>query len=80
MTFKAEAENQLGQTIKVLKFDRGGECTFNALSLFCEQNGIVHEFSAPYTPAFNGVAERKNITLMDIINTMLLSSRVLENL
>ena len=80
MIFKAEAENQLSKTIKVLRSDRGGEYTSNAMSTFCEQNGIVHEFTAPYTPESNGVAERKNRTLMDMVNAMLLSSGVPENL
>ena len=36
MIFKAEAENQLSKTIKVLRSDRGGEYTSNAMSTFCE--------------------------------------------
>ena len=49
MIFKAKAKNKLWKTIKVFILDRGGEYTSNALSLFHEQNGIVHEFTAPYT-------------------------------
>ncbi|KAK9671610.1 hypothetical protein RND81_12G042100 [Saponaria officinalis] len=40
-----------------------------------KKNGIIHEFSAPYTyPKQNCVAERKNRTLKDMMNAMLLSS------
>lgn len=31
------------KTIKVLNSDRGGEHTSNAISSFCEENGIVHD-------------------------------------
>jgi transposase InsO family protein len=33
--------------------------------------GIKHEFPSPYTPQPNGVVERKNITLLDMVRTML---------
>ena len=35
----------------------------NKFNLFCEKNDIIHDFSAPYTPKQNGVAERKNRTV-----------------
>jgi hypothetical protein len=38
---------------------------------FLEDEGIKHEFSAPYTPQQNGVVERKNRTLIDMARTML---------
>jgi hypothetical protein len=38
---------------------------------FLEEEGIKHEFSAPYTPQQNGVVERKNKTLIDMARTML---------
>jgi transposase InsO family protein len=38
---------------------------------FLEEEGIKHEFSAPYTPKQNGVVERKNRTLIDMARTML---------
>ena len=40
---------------------------------------IIYEVTAPYTPQFNGVAERKSITLMDMVNCMLLSLGASEN-
>jgi hypothetical protein len=33
---------------------------------FLDEEGIKHEFSSPYTPQQNGVAERKNHTLNQI--------------
>jgi hypothetical protein len=38
---------------------------------YFEEEGIKHEFSAPYTPQQNGVVERKNRTLIDMARTML---------
>jgi transposase InsO family protein len=38
---------------------------------YLEEEGIKHEFFAPYTPQRNGVAERKNMSLLDMARTML---------
>ena len=36
--------------------------------------GIIHETPPPYSPASNGVAERKNRTLVELTNAMLIES------
>ncbi|KAM1493880.1 hypothetical protein ACFX10_025604 [Malus domestica] len=79
-TYKAEVENQLNKKIKVLRSDRGGEYESSAFADFCNEHGIVHQTTAPYTPQQNGVAERKNRTLKDMINSMLNSSRLPHNM
>ena len=38
---------------------------------FCEEKGIIHEFSTPRTPQHNGVVERKNRTLIEATRTMI---------
>jgi transposase InsO family protein len=38
---------------------------------YFEEEGVKHEFSAPYTPQQNGVVERKNRTLINMVRTML---------
>ena len=43
---------------------------------YCNSRGIHHEFSAPYTPQQNGVAERKNRTLIEAAQTMLADSKL----
>ena len=71
--YKNEVENQLDKKIKVIRSDRGGEYE----SLFgelCSQHGIIHQTTAPYSPQQNGVAERKNRTLKEMMNAMLISS------
>ncbi len=72
--FKNEAETQTGKKLKRLRSDRGGEYESNPFMYYCQENGIVHEETPPYTPQSNGVAERKNRTLTDMINSLLISS------
>ena len=69
--YKAKAENQLDRKIKRLRSDRGGEYFSNEFDLFCVEHSIIHERTRPYSPQSNGVAERKNRTLTDMVNTML---------
>jgi hypothetical protein len=69
--YKAKVENILGCMIKLLRSDRGGEYFNNDFDNFYEINGIIHKRTTPYTVQQNGVAERKNRTLMDMINIML---------
>ena len=69
--YKAEVENQLERKIKHLRSDRGGEYFSNTFDTFCEEHGIVHERTPPYSPQSNGIAERKNRTLTDLVNAML---------
>src|SRR3954462_4648347 len=69
--YKAEAENQLDLKIKRLRSDHGGEYFSNEFDLFCMEHGIIHEWTPPYSPQSNGVAERKNRTLTDLVNAML---------
>jgi transposase InsO family protein len=70
-TYKAEIENQLEKKIKRFRSDRCGEYFFNEFGLFCAEHGIIHERMLPYSPQSNGVTERKNHTLTDLVNSML---------
>ncbi|CAH9099164.1 unnamed protein product [Cuscuta epithymum] len=69
--FKALVENQTGKSVKALRTDRGGEFSSNAFTDFCDEQGIRREFTAPYTPEQNGVAERKNRTVVEMARSML---------
>jgi transposase InsO family protein len=69
--YKAKAENQLDRKIKHLRSDHGGEYFSNKFDSFCAERGIIHERTLPYSPQSNGVAERKNLTLTDLVNAML---------
>ncbi|KAL4377055.1 hypothetical protein GQ457_02G041490 [Hibiscus cannabinus] len=68
--FKAMAEKQSDQFIKILRSDRGSEYTKNLFEDFCKEHGIIHQLTVRYTPQQNGVAERKNCTLLDMARSM----------
>lgn len=69
--FCAFAERQSGNSLRVLRTDDGGEYTSREFEKICEQRGIEHEVTAPYTPQHNGLAERRNRTLFDMARCML---------
>ena len=77
--YKNEVENQLNKKVKVLRSDRGGEYESPYVD-FCPQPGIIHETTTPYSPQSNGVAERKNCTLKEMMNAMLISSGQPQNM
>jgi transposase InsO family protein len=68
--FKVLIENQTGRKIKVLRSDNGGEYTSNAFDSFCREARIKREFTVPYNPAINGVAERKNRSIIETAKSM----------
>jgi transposase InsO family protein len=77
--FKAEVENQLNLKIKVVRSDRGGEFygrfdearNPGPFAKFLQQEGIVAQYTNPGTPQQNGVSERRNRTLKDMVRSMM---------
>ena len=69
--FKALAETEKGGKLKAVRIDRGGEFTSTEFSNFCISNGIKRDLTASYSPQQNGVAERKNMTVMSMVQAML---------
>ncbi|GKV31343.1 hypothetical protein SLEP1_g40039 [Rubroshorea leprosula] len=69
--FKALVEKQSGCSIKVLRTDQGGEFVSAEFNKFCEDFGIKRQLTASYTPQQNGVAERKNRSLVEMAKSML---------
>lgn len=63
-------ENQSGKTIKFLRTDGDGEYTSLEFRKFCKEEGIVHEVIAPYTPQHNGIVERRNRTILNLVRSM----------
>ena len=74
--FLALLETQFPASIKVLRFDSGGEYMSNEFQVFLQSKGIISQRSCPLTPQQNGVAERKNRHLLDVVRTLLLESSV----
>nr|GEW32825.1 hypothetical protein [Tanacetum cinerariifolium] len=67
-------ENRLSLKVKVIKSDNGTKFKNSDLNQFCGIKGIKREFSVPMTPQQNGIAERKNRTLIEAARTMLADS------
>lgn len=73
---KLYVEKETGVFIKCLRTDRGGEFNSSDFKLFCEKEGIRRQLTTAYTPHQNGVAERKNRTVMNMVRCMLAAKKV----
>jgi transposase InsO family protein len=69
--FKALIENLSERNIKILRSDNGGEYTSKEFENFFKDVGIKRELTTPYNPQQNGVAERKNRTIMEAVKTVI---------
>ena len=69
--FQSELENHRNKKIKFLRFDCGGEYLNNEFGLHLKQCGIVSQLTPPGTPQRNGVSERRNRTLLDMVRSMM---------
>ena len=69
--FRAKVENQLGKHIKAIRSDRGGKYLLGDFKDYLTQNGIVSQLTAPRTPQQNGVVERRNMTLLEMVRSMI---------
>lgn len=82
---KSEAELKIKQFIeftissynkkpKIIRSDRGREYVNNNLELYLKNQGIRVQYTAPYTPEQNGVAERKNRSLVEMTGCMIIDA------
>ena len=87
--FKEEVENQHDLKIKIVRSDHGGEYygrhtpygqVPGPFARFLQENGIVAQYSTPGEPQQNGVAERRNHTVMDMVRSMMSYSTLPINL
>ena len=69
-------EKQSGKSIKTLRSDRGGEYLSTEFTQFFKDNGILAQLTPPYTPQMNGVSERRNRTLLDMVRSMMSFSKL----
>nr|GEU36917.1 putative ribonuclease H-like domain-containing protein [Tanacetum cinerariifolium] len=67
-------ENQFNHKVKAIRCDNGTEFKNANLIEFCGSKGIQRDYSNARTPQQNGVAERKNRTLIEVARTMLADS------
>nr|GEW32650.1 hypothetical protein [Tanacetum cinerariifolium] len=73
-TFITGLENQLSLKVKVIRSNNGTKFKNNDLNQLCGMKGIKRKFSVTRTPQQNGIAERKNRTLIEAAKTMLADS------
>ena len=64
-------KNQLGKNIKALRSDRGGEYLSLEFDDHLKECGIISQLTPPGTPQCNGVSERGNRTLLDMVRSMM---------
>ncbi|GJV76277.1 putative ribonuclease H-like domain-containing protein [Tanacetum coccineum] len=64
----------MNQKVKTIRSDNGTEFKNKDVIEFCGSKGIKREYSNARTPQQNGVAERKNRTLIEAARTMLADS------
>ncbi|GKB62114.1 retrovirus-related pol polyprotein from transposon TNT 1-94, partial [Tanacetum coccineum] len=76
MSFIRKMENLNEVRVKELRSDNGTEFRNHKLEEFCDEKGISQNFSSPCTPEQNGVAERRNRTLIEAARTMLNSAKL----
>ncbi|WVY99219.1 hypothetical protein V8G54_031370 [Vigna mungo] len=69
--FCCMVERQSGQQIKVFRTNGEGEFNSGDMHTFCADKGIIHEVTPPYTPQHNGLAERRNRMILDMIRCMI---------
>nr|AAR89047.1 putative integrase [Oryza sativa Japonica Group] len=58
-------------SLKRIRSDNGSEYKNASFEQFCNERGLEHEFSSPRVPQQNGVVERKNHVLVEMVRTML---------
>ncbi|GKF60674.1 putative ribonuclease H-like domain-containing protein [Tanacetum coccineum] len=61
----------MNQNVKTIRCDNGTEFKNKDVIEFCGSKGIKREYSNARTPQQNGVAERKNRTIIEAARTML---------
>jgi hypothetical protein len=74
--YKEMVENEMDSRIKCLISDNGGEFTSKKFMDYCNNHGIKRKFYVARTLQQNGVVERKNITVQEMAQTMIMDSKL----
>ncbi|RVW87558.1 Rust resistance kinase Lr10 [Vitis vinifera] len=65
----------LKKIVRVLRSDNGGEYQSSDLQKYLEGHGIIHQTTCSNTPHQNGVAERKNRHLLEVVRASLIAAK-----
>ncbi|GJQ98324.1 putative ribonuclease H-like domain-containing protein [Tanacetum coccineum] len=74
--FIKEIENLVDKEVKIIRSDNGTEFKNKVMDDFCKEKSIKREYSVARTPQQNGIAERRNRTLIKAARTMLADSKL----
>jgi transposase InsO family protein len=77
--FAERAKNEFDFKIKKIRSDNGSEFNNSKIEDYCDEKGVKHKFLAKYTLQQNGVVERKNQTLINMVRSILLEYNVSDN-
>ena len=69
----ARVEKEIGNKLKYLRSDRGGEFISNE---FYIEKGIKRQVETLGTPKKNGISERRNISIMNYARTLMIEKNV----
>ena len=64
------------KSLKCLRSDRGGEFTSRDFEVFYNDRGIKRQISTPRIPPQNGIAERRNRSVIDCARTLMMEKNV----
>lgn len=76
--FKARVQKETKKDIQCLWTNHGGEYTSNEFTNVCESNGIKRHLIVVCTPHQNSVSERRNRTIMNMVQSLLASKDMLK--
>ena len=74
--FKNFVETQKGRKIKMIQSDNGTEYCNKQFDRYLESCGIMRRLTVPHTPQQNGVAERKNRSLIETARCLMIQSKL----
>ncbi|RVW83369.1 Retrovirus-related Pol polyprotein from transposon TNT 1-94 [Vitis vinifera] len=73
--FHKMIETQYNAKVRVLRSDNGEEYQSSDLQKYLEGHGIIHQTTCSNTPQQNGVAERKNRHLLEVVRVFLIAAK-----
>ncbi|CAO2841169.1 unnamed protein product [Amaranthus hypochondriacus] len=74
--FHTMIRTQFQKQIRILRSDNGKEYVNHKMDKFMSHHGLIHQTTCPNTPQQNGIAERKNRTLLNIARAIMIESSV----
>jgi transposase InsO family protein len=68
---QAAAEAESGRKPRVIHTDNGGKFTSDEFERHCNDHGILHQLTVPYSSQQNGVVKRRNQTVVGMAHALL---------